>query len=136
MPWFRSAFIATALTLACCTAYAQTPAPATSDASSSYGWLEGTLTTEQGNPVQEAPNNYAVGKSIKLLRHGGGSYTVSSDMSMGGFYSDNRLKPGIYDISVTTGYWGNTGSQPYRPQHILGVLIKPGQKRGSISLCL
>ncbi len=51
-----------------------------------------------------------------------------SDTTMGGFYSIHGLKPGIYDISVTTGYWGNTGSAPYRPQRILGVLIRPGQR--------
>ena len=125
---FRLPFVLTALAILPCTAHAQASATVSSEPASPYGWLEGTVTTEQGNPVQEGSNNFAVGKSIKLIRHGGGAYTVTSDMSMGGFYSNRQLKPGIYDVSVTTGYYGNTGSQPYRPQRILGILIKPGQR--------
>lgn len=107
-------------------AHAQTLAPAASDPSPQYGWLEGTVTTDQGHPVEE--RNMGGGKQIKLVRHGGGTYTVQSEPNMGGFYSNHQLKPGVYDVSVTTGFWGNTGSIPYRPQRILGVLVKPGQR--------
>lgn len=106
--------------------HAQTPTSAATDPSSQYGWLEGTVTTDQGHPVEE--RNMGGGKQIKLVRHGGGAYAVQSDPSMGGFFSNHQLKPGIYDVSVTTGFWGNTGSAPYRPQRILGLLIKPGQR--------
>ena len=105
---------------------AQTPAPAATEPSSQYGSLEGTITTDHGNPVLE--RDFAGGKLIRLARHGGGVYVMKSDPTLGGFYSNHELKPGLYDVSVTTGYWGNTGSQPYRPQRILGVLIKPGQR--------
>lgn len=125
---FHSSFMLVALALLPCAAHAQSPTPTPTDPASQYGWLEGTLTTEQGNPVQEAYYNLAPAKSIKLVRHGGGAYTLPSDLSMGGFYSNHTLKPGIYDISVTTGYSGNTGSIPYRPQRILGIVIKPGQR--------
>ena len=116
----------TALTLLTSIAYGQTPNSLPADSSSQYGWLEGTITTDHGHPVEEG--NLGGGKQVKLVRHGGGVYTIASDQSMGGFYSNHELKPGIYDVSVTTGYWGNTGSQPYRPQRILGILIKPGQR--------
>lgn len=105
---------------------AQTPTAAPTEPGSQYGWLEGTVTTDQGHPVEE--RNFGGSKQIKLTRHGGGTYTVISDSSMGGFYSNHELKPGVYDVSVTTGFWGNTGSIPYRPQRILGVLIKPGRR--------
>ena len=121
----RSLSVPAALTLLTGTACAQAPTPPPVDFNPQYGWLEGTLTTDQGHPVVE--NNFS-NKQIKLVRHGGGAYTVTSDQNMGGFYSNNHLKPGVYDISVTTGYWGNTGSRPYHPQRILGVLIKPGQR--------
>ena len=124
----RSSFTLAALAFLPYVAHAQSPTPTPTDPASQYGWLEGTITTEQGNPVQEASSNFGSGKSIKLVRHGGGAYTIPSDPSMGGFYSNHTLKPGIYDISVTTGYWGNTGSTPYRPQRILGIVIKPGQR--------
>ena len=125
---FCSLLTLTALTLLPCVAYAQAPTPDTTDPSTQYGWLEGTITTEQGNPVQETSSNFTLGKSIRLTRHGGGSYTIISNLSMGGFYSNHQIKPGIYDISVTTGYWDNTGSRPYRPQRILGIFIKPAQR--------
>ncbi len=107
-------------------AHAQTPAPAAAEPSSQYGWLEGTVTTDQGHPVEE--RNMGGGKQIKLIRHGGGAYTIPSDPSMGGFFSNHELRPGVYDINVTTGFWSNTGTTPYRPQRILGVLIKSGQR--------
>ena len=107
-------------------AQAQTAPAMSTEPNSQYGWLEGTVTTDQGHPVVE--RNFVDGKQIRLVRHGGGQYTIQSDPSMGGFYSNHELKPGIYDVSVTTGFWGNTGSTPYRPQRILGVLIKPGQR--------
>lgn len=110
-------------------AQAQTAAPtAATDTAFQYGWLEGTITNSDGHPVQDGYTGTVTGKTVKLIRHGGGAYSVSSDTTMGGFYSLHGLKPGIYDISVTTGYWGNTGSAPYRPQRILGVLIRPGQR--------
>jgi len=124
---YRTSLILAGLTLFTCTAYAQAPTPTSSvKAISQDGWLEGTVTTPQGHPVSEA--NTAIGKQIVLVRRGGGTYTLLSDPTLGGFYSNHQIKPGIYDVSVTTGYWGNTGSQPYRPQRILGVVIKPGQK--------
>ncbi len=115
----------TALTLLTGIAYGQTPTPPSIDFNPQYGWLEGTVTTDQGHPVQE--DNFT-NKQIKLVRHGGGAYTITSDPNIGGFYSNNHLKPGVYDVSVTAGRWSNTGSQPYRPQRILGILIKPGQR--------
>lgn len=112
-----------------CAAQAQTPAPApAADTASQYGWLEGTITNSDGHPVQDRDTGTGAGKTIKLVRHGGGAYSAQSDITMGGFYSIHELKSGIYDISVTTGYWGNTGSAPYKPQRILGVLIKPKQR--------
>ncbi len=114
-----------ALPLLTSIAYGQTPTPPPADSNSQYGWLEGTITTDQGHPVEE--NNMG-GKQIKLIRHGGGVYTITSDPAMGGFYSNRQLKPGVYDVDVTRGYWDNTGSRPYRPQRILGVLVKPGQR--------
>lgn len=125
---FHASFMLVALALLPCAAHAQSPTPAPTDPAPQYGWLEGTITTEQGNPVQETSSGFGLAKSIKLVRHGGGAYTIPSDLSMGGFYSNHTLKPGIYDISVTTGYWGNTGSMPYRPQRVLGIVIKPGQR--------
>lgn len=121
----RRSLMLTALTLLTSTVYAQAPAPPSVDFNPQYGWLEGTITTDQGHSIVE---NNSSNKQIKLVRHGGGAYTIISDPNMGGFYSNNHLKPGVYDVSVPTGYWGNTGSRPYRPQRILGILIRPGQR--------
>lgn len=122
----RSLATLTALILLPCVVHAQAPAAIATEPLPQNGWLEGTVITDQGHPVEE--RNMGGGKQIKLVRHGGGTYTVQSDLSMGGFYSNHELKPGIYDINVTTGFWANTGSTPYRPQRILGLLIKPGQR--------
>lgn len=126
MPITRCLLLLTALSLLTSIAYGQTPTPPQADNNPQYGWLEGTITTDQGHPVVE--RNYSSGKQIKLVRHGGGAYAAASDPSMGGLYSIHGLKPGIYDVGITTGFWGNTGSSPYRPQRILGLLIKPGQR--------
>ncbi len=115
-----------ALSLLTSIAYGQNPTPPPADNNPQYGWVEGTITTDQGHPVEE--RSLGGGKQIKLVRHGGRAYTTVSDLSMGGLYSIHGLKPGIYDVSVTTGFWDNTGSRPYRPQRILGLLIKPGQR--------
>jgi len=123
----RSLATLTALILLPCVVYAQAPTTTATEPSPQYGWLEGTVTTNQGHPVEEV---YLSGsKEIKLVRHGGGAYTIQSDANLGGFYSNHELKPGVYDISVTSGYYRYTGTAvPYRPQRILGVLIKPGQR--------
>lgn len=126
MPITRCLLPLAALSLLTSIAYSQTPTPPTADNNPQYGWLEGTITTDQGHPVEE--RNLGGGKQIKLIRHGGGAYSAVSDLSMGGLYTIHGLKPGIYDVSVTAGFWGNTGSRPYRPQRILGLLIKPGQR--------
>ena len=123
MMLFRSIALLASLAILPSLAHAQA---STALPAAQAGWLEGTVTTDQGHPVEE--RNMGGGKQIKLIRHGGGEYTVTSDPAMGGFYSNHELKPGLYDVNVTTGFWGNTGSLPYRPQRILGVLIKPGQR--------
>lgn len=122
----RSLSALTALVLLPCVVYAQAPAATATGPLPQYGWLEGLVTTDQGHPVVEP--DFTAGKQVKLVRHGGGAYTIQSDPLMGGFYSNHELKPGIYDVSVTAGRYGNTGSAFYRPQRILGVLIKPGQR--------
>jgi len=122
----RSLATLTALVALPCAAYAQAPTTTATEPSPQYGWLEGTVTTDQGHPVVEP--DFTAGKQVKLVRHGGGAYTIQSDPLMGGFYSNHELKPGIYDVSVTAGRYGNTGSAFYRPQRILGLLIKPGQR--------
>ncbi len=122
----RSLSTLTALIVLPCVVHAQAPTVTATEPSPQYGWLEGTVTTDQGHPVVEP--DFTAGKQVKLVRHGGGAYTIQSDPLMGGFYSNHELKPGIYDVSVTAGRYGNTGSAFYRPQRILGVLIKPGQR--------
>ncbi len=74
----RSSFMLVALVLLPCTAHAQSPTPTPTDSASQYGWLEGTIITEQGNPVQEAysnpscvsislPSKYKPARSERLL---------------------------------------------------------------------
>ncbi len=122
----RSLSTLTALIVLPCIVHAQAPTTTATEPSPHYGWLEGTVTTNQGHPITEA--NTSVSKVIQLVRHGGGTYTITSDPNLGGFYSNHELKPGLYDVTVTTGYYAYTGVAPYRPQRILGVLIKPGQR--------
>ena len=91
---------------------------------SQYGWLEGTITNNQGQPV-EGRQTVTRGKHISGIRQGGGEFEATSDLQMGGFYSAKNIKPGVYDITLEKGYVDQT---PYCPERILGVVVKPGQR--------
>ncbi len=91
---------------------------------SQYGWLEGTITNNQGEIISGQAYTH-VGKRIKGTRQGGGEFYVLTDPQLGGLYSATNIKPGVYDITLEKGYVGQT---PYCPERILGVVVKPGQR--------
>lgn len=106
-------------------AQAQTPAsPAATDPSSQYGWLEGTITNSDGRPISGQMYTNA-SMHIKGVRQGGGQFDADSDQSLGGLYSAKNIRPGIYDLTLTTGFVGNTS---YCPERIFGVIVKPGER--------
>jgi len=81
-------------------AHAQTPA---SPDASQYGWLEGTITNSDGAAIS-GQRFTRIGKHIKGIRQGGGEFDVQSDLQLGGLYSVNNIRPGIYDITLEAGY--------------------------------
>ena len=103
-------------------AFAQTAA--TPDASQ-YGWLEGTITNNQGQAIRGTQFG-GDGKHIKGVRQGGGEFEAQTSLEMGGLYSVRNIKPGVYDITLEKGWIGN--QSPYCPERIFGVVIKPGQR--------
>ena len=121
---FRLSFALTALTLLACTAHAQAPAPAPTAPASPYGWLEGTVTNNQGEAITIQPGQLH-GESIKGIRQDGGQFDVQSDLQLGGLYSATNLRPGIYDLTLEKGFVGNTS---YCPERIFGVIVKPGER--------
>ncbi len=107
-----------------CIAHAQVSAPAATDPSSQYGWLEGTVTNSDGQAIHS--DTYSNdGKHIKGVRQGGGEFDVQSDTQLGGLYSAKNIRPGIYDIIISKSYVGNVA---YCPERIFGVIVKPGER--------
>ena len=101
-------------------AHSQTTA--ISDASQ-YGWLEGTITNNQGQAISN--NAFSDGKHLKGVRQGGGEFDTQTDTRLGGLYSLKNIRSGIYDITIEKGYIAST---PFCPERIFGVVVKPGQR--------
>ena len=60
-----------------------------------------------------------------------GRSRVSSNKNMGGLYTFNNLRPGVYNLVVEWGVLPDNekgGYTYYRPQRIVGIVIKPGQE--------
>jgi hypothetical protein len=89
------------------------------------GWLEGTVTTPEGLPVNSAKTLIVSGIQLTLKKSTGEQARLETDRLAGGLFSFATLKPGIYDIIVDT---GENGTTFYRPQIIRHVVIKPGMR--------
>lgn len=87
------------------------------------GWIEGTITNPEGQPVWSVTTLLVSGVTLTLKKSTGGQTTLQTDHLAGGFFSAGRLFPGIYDVIVEKGTRYNT---VYRPQIIGQVAIKEG----------
>lgn len=79
------------------------------------GWLEGIVTFDRAGG---APAKYW--RVTAIDQAGNGLYT-GVDAALRGLYSLRSLKPGTYEVTVTT-----NGDTEYRPQRIFGVVLRPG----------
>ncbi len=70
---------------------------------SQYGWLEGTITNNQGQAIMAKGFMAGGGEQIKGVRQGGGEFEVQADPDMGGLFSVKNIKPGIYDLTLEKG---------------------------------
>jgi hypothetical protein len=86
-------------------------------------WLEGTVTTPEGLPVNSAKTLIVSGIQLTLKKSTGEQARLETDRLAGGLFSMATLKPGVYDVIVDT---GENGTTFYRPQIIRHVVIKPG----------
>ena len=50
---------------------------------------------------------------------------AASDANAGGLYTLDKLKPGVYNLTVEA---GERDTKPYRPLRIMGVVVRPGQE--------
>jgi hypothetical protein len=87
------------------------------------GWIEGTVTTSDGLPVNSAKTLIVSGIQLTLKKSTGEQVRLETDRLAGGLFSCATLKPGVYDVIVDT---GENGTTFYRPQIIRPVVIKPG----------
>lgn len=109
-----------------------------------FGSLTGAITNEQHQAIHNAQALLASGVVITAeaqenagIRNpdafgrgifGTGETTgrrTASDLNAGGLYTLDKLKPGVYNLTVEA---GELNAKPYRPQRIMGVVIKPGQQ--------
>jgi hypothetical protein len=115
------------------------------------GSLTGTITSPDKKPVNASGPLIATGVFVNLQKHGkdafydpgdyhtrglfgdaeNGRGRVSSDRNLGGLYKFSNLRPGVYDLLVEAGELPDNqrgGYTYYRPQRIVGVVVKPGQE--------
>jgi hypothetical protein len=115
------------------------------------GTLTGTITTPEGKPVNAGTGLLATGVFVNLQEHGlargydpgdfrkrgvfndldNGRSRVSSELKLSGLYAFRDLRPGVYDLVVEAGQLPEspgTGYTHYRPQRIVGIVVKPGQQ--------
>jgi hypothetical protein len=84
------------------------------------GWIEGTVLNKYGKVVWDLARQ----SNIMTVRAIGPSkLDTHPDTSIGNFYTIRDLKPGIYEIFVSSSKDDET---QYRPQHIMGLVVKPG----------
>lgn len=98
------------LALAFASAVLREPQVAAAQDGQQKGWLEGMVRNEEGEPVHVW---------IVPARDGRRGDLVGSDGDMRQAYSIRDMAPGVYEINVSV-------ANPYRPQRIFGVVIKPG----------
>ncbi len=115
------------------------------------GALTGTITSPEKKPVNAHGALVATGVFVsiqeyaKSLFYDPGDYRtrgvfndvtngrsrVSSNRSMGGLYTFNNLRPGVYNLIVEAGVLPDNergGYTYYRPQRIVGIVVKPDQE--------
>lgn len=115
------------------------------------GSLTGTVTNEAKVPVANATTLLLGGAFLDLQEYSTengydpgdfrtrgvfgdaerGQSRGSTDLNMGGLYSFKNLRPGVYNVLVEAGKIvvpGQPRDEAYRPQRIVGVVIKPGQE--------
>jgi hypothetical protein len=106
--------------------------PAYAQTDQATGWLEGTVVNSAGEATSGRDlcrtNSFACDPvTIKVL--GPSRVQTNTDRSLGGFFSIRDLKPGVYEVLVPLTYvGGKNDGVVYRPQHIHGVIIKPGTR--------
>jgi hypothetical protein len=116
-------------------AYAAPPAP---------GQITGTITTDDKRPVQNGTTLLVSGCFVDLQQfaHEAGynpndtqfargvladstrASRQQGDLKLGGLFTFDNLKPGVYNLLVEN---GQLGTQSYAPQRIVGVVVHPGQ---------
>ncbi len=115
------------------------------------GTLTGTITSPEKKPVNANGALVATGVFVsiqeyaKSLFYDPGDYRtrgvfgdaengrsrVSSNRNLGGLYTFNNLRPGVYNLVVEAGVLPDNergGYTYYRPQRIVGIVVKPGQE--------
>ena len=86
------------------------------------GWIEGTVTNSEGQPVWAAQGRGVSGVVITFKKTTGEVGTLQTDHFAGGFYSAFPLT-GTWTVTIERGrYYGKN----YSPVIITGVVIKPG----------
>jgi hypothetical protein len=88
-----------------------------------WGWIEGTVTNAEGQPIWSAKTLLNTGVSLTLRKSTGEQATIQTDHLAGGFFSAASLLPGTYDLILEKGMRYQT---VYRPQIVGRVTIGAG----------
>lgn len=89
------------------------------------GRLEGVVTTVPDGVAIWAPMNHGGVHVTGVSEDGRSKFDVVTDTTAGGFYHVDKLRPGYYDLKISTGYVNGIA---YQPQLIYGVEIKANDK--------
>lgn len=93
-----------------------------SRAQETRGWIEGSVLNKSGKVVWD---NARVSNTMNVRAIGPSKVDTRPDSTIGNFYTLRDLKPGIYEIFVGL---SKDDDVQYRPQHIMGVVVKPGAR--------
>jgi hypothetical protein len=87
------------------------------------GWVEGTVTNPDGQPVWTTQTLLVSGVVVTLKKSTGETAVLQSDHLAGGFFSAGRLWPGTYDVIIERStHFRNR----YRPLIVGRVAVKAG----------
>ncbi|MBZ5618857.1 MAG: hypothetical protein LAQ69_09070 [Acidobacteriia bacterium] len=84
------------------------------------GWIEGTVLNKSGKIVWDTARAASI---VTVRALGPSKVETHPDYAMGNFYTMRDLKPGVYEVFVSS---TKDDESQYRPQHIMGLVVKPG----------
>ncbi len=94
--------------------------PGVALAQEAKGWIEGSVLNKSGKVAWNISRQANI---VTVRALGPSKLETHPDNTIGNFYSMRDLKPGVYEIFVSS---TQDDALQYRPQHVMGLVVKPG----------